>query len=1134
MSREYEEYFRSLQEEVEKLYSVARAARAKGLDPSLNVEPELTNDIAERIEKLIGPKGIGDRMRELEGMDRREMAFKVAEEIALGRFGNMEKVDAADQAVRTALAIVTEGVTVAPIQGIPEIRIKKNADGSDYLAIYFAGPIRPAGGTAQALTLVVADFVRRRLGIERFQPSDENVGRLIEEVRLYEEEVRRFQYHVTDKDLEFALKNLAVEATGVSTDPYEVSNYRNIPGIDTNRLRGGALIVVVDGIVGRARKLLGICETLNLEGWEWLSKIGQNHNDDSEEKAAPTASFMEEIIVGRPVFSFPNAWGGFRLRYGRARTTGLAAVGVHPATMIVLNRFLTTGVQLRIELPGKSASVTPVDTIEPPIVRLVDGSVRRIESEEEAESIYDSIESILSLGDVLINAGDFIQNNKNLLRPGYDENQWSYGLRSVIDRVGREQLADACVMLPERLDAILFDPMNVPTPQEAIALAEQGAPLHPRYTYNWKWIDVDELRGLRRRLKESWKAESDDLDLDEGVKRSLENILVPHDIVDGRIRLGEAAPILERCLALDGDGDESESDDSLELVRGLSGFDIREKAPVHVGARMGRPEKAKERKMSPYVHGLFPIGNDGGPQRDLLKIRNGKTTSVQIVNRRCPRCGARCFSVICPECGETTVLKYVCPRCGRPLETDRCPACNVDATASSSCELDVPSLFQTAWKHIGGQRPGRIKCVKSLMNRNRVPEALEKGLLRARYDLSVFKDGTLRFDLTDIPLTHFTPGEVGVPVERLRELGYAHDMKGEPLESPDQMLELKVQDIVLPEDCGDYLVKVSQFIDDLLTLYYGLEPYYKMKSRDDVIGTPVLGLAPHTSAATVGRVIGWTKIRSCYAHPLWHAAKRRNCDGDEDAIMLVMDPLLNFSREFLPEQSGGLMDAPLYVIPVLNPSEVDKEAHNVDVMPRYPPEFYRLCEEGAEVSEYAPLIDTIGRRLGTEAQFQGFSYTEGCSDINLGAHIGAYNSLKTMLDKLESQMELSEKVRAVDAQAVAQKVLTSHFMKDIVGNLRAFTRQRFRCTKCNRKYRRPPLKGVCVRCGGKLSLTVYKGGIEKYLIPALDLVKRYDLDDYYSDRLGLVRDEIVALFKEEVEVEKPEDKQFSLTDFMKD
>ena len=84
---------------------------------------------------------------------------------------------------------------------------------------------------------------------------------------------------------------------------------------------------------------------------------------------------MEEIIVGRPVFSFPGAVGGFRLRYGRARNTGLAASGVHPATMVVLNKFLATGVQMRTELPGKSAATCPVDSIEPPVVRLKDGSV---------------------------------------------------------------------------------------------------------------------------------------------------------------------------------------------------------------------------------------------------------------------------------------------------------------------------------------------------------------------------------------------------------------------------------------------------------------------------------------------------------------------------------------------------------------------------------------------------------------------------------------------------------------------------------------------------------------------------------------------------------------------------------------
>jgi DNA polymerase II large subunit len=371
-------------------------------------------------------------------------------------------------------------------------------------------------------------------------------------------------------------------------------------------------------------------------------------------------------------------------------------------------------------------------------------------------------------------------------------------------------------------------------------------------------------------------------------------------------------------------------------------------------------------------------------------------------------------------------------------------------------------------------------------------------------------------------------------VERLRELGYTADVHVTSLASTDQMLELKVQDLVLPEDCGKYLVKASKFVDDLLELYYGLPRYYNLETPEEVVGHLVHGLAPHTSATIIGRVIGYTTARVCYAHPLWHAGKRRNCDGDEDAILLGLDPFLNFSREFLPEQSGGLMDAPLYVIPVLNPSEVDGEAHNVDVMKGYPPEFYRISHEGASPSEYGVLVDSIGRRLGTEAQFQGFSYTHETSDINHGSHLGAYKTLKTMLDKLEKQLELSEKVRAVDAEVVAQKVLTSHFMKDIFGNLRAFTSQKFRCVSCNRKYRRPPLKGTCVRCGGKLAMTVHKGGIEKYIKPAQGLVDRYELDPYYSDRLGLVRNEIASLFVREEDDEVEEDsKQISLSRFMR-
>ena len=59
MSPEYEEYFKSLVDGLNELYEVARRAKQKGLDPSLEPEPQITHDIAERVEKLIGPPGIG-------------------------------------------------------------------------------------------------------------------------------------------------------------------------------------------------------------------------------------------------------------------------------------------------------------------------------------------------------------------------------------------------------------------------------------------------------------------------------------------------------------------------------------------------------------------------------------------------------------------------------------------------------------------------------------------------------------------------------------------------------------------------------------------------------------------------------------------------------------------------------------------------------------------------------------------------------------------------------------------------------------------------------------------------------------------------------------------------------------------
>jgi len=87
----------------------------------------------------------------------------------------------------------------------------------------------------------------------------------------------------------------------------------------------------------------------------------------------------------------------------------------------------------------------------------------------------------------------------------------------------------------------------------------------------------------------------------------------------------------------------------------------------------------------------------------------------------------------------------------------------------------------------------------------------------------------VRFDATNAPLTHFTPGEIGVSVEKIRQLGYSYDIKGEPLRYPYQICELKIQDVIIPKKCAEYFVRVANFLDELLTKVYGVSAFYNVR-----------------------------------------------------------------------------------------------------------------------------------------------------------------------------------------------------------------------------------------------------------------------------------------------------------------
>jgi len=1070
-------YSDELNKKVEDAYRLATAAKKNGADPKTVPEVYLTSDVASRVEGLVGPEGVAERIRELQKDNTDQVvALLIAEEIAKGKFGHTEEA-AIEQGIRTGLAHLTLGVVAAPREGISAVKIESNADGTNYLSVYYAGPIRSAGGTAQALSILVADHIRKALGIGKYKPYEEEIGRYIEECRLYDRYVR-LQYNPSDAQIRQVVENCPVCINGVPTEDIEVSNYRNLSRLSTNRLRGGACLVLAEGIIQKAPKILKRVKKLKeFEfNWNWLE--GLYKDKSSEDGDAPkTPKYLNEVPAGRPVFAEPHKPGGFRLRYGRSRTNGFASYSVNPATMIITNEFIATGTQLRVELPGKATAVTSCDTIEGPIVKLRDGRVLQINDVETAEQYRSQVDRILFLGDLLIAYGDFLQNNHELEPAGYCEEWWAQETKD--------------------LDEYRKPPYKTPPVEDAIKSTENSNPLHPKYTFFWKLISKEEFESLK---EQDWSKKS----FDPNLKPIFEKLGVFHTI-DDKIHLDDSQhKILSHIFSLKPNG-------STPLEALNTKIKIRDKTGTFIGCRMGRPEKAAGRKMSPAPHVLFPTGIIRGRVRELFKASE-RPIHPELANYDCKNCGL-VFYRICPKCGAETNIIKKCPKCGTPAE-EKCPVCKIPTRAYSRREVDLSSYLQTAKENID-ESVEAIAGTLGMTSENKNPEPLEKGILRSKHNLYVFKDGTIRFDATDVPLTHFRPREIGTTISELMNLGYTHDYLGEPLESPEQILQLKPQDVLLSiygeNNAADIFVRNAQFVDDLLTKYYKTDPYYNVRTKEDLIGHLVLGLAPHTSAAVVGRIIGFTEARVGFAHPYFHATKRRNCDGDEDALMLLMDSLLNFSQDFLPSSVGGSMDAPLILIKNINPEEVDDEVYDLEIVSSYPLDFYAATLKRAHPSEISKKILRVAQVLNKETKWD---FTHDTHDINAGPKRNHYTE-GAMLEKLRDQLDLATKIDAVDENMVASKILQSHFIPDMKGNLRTFSSQKLRCGKCNAKYRRVPLTGKCTRCGNRLLLTVSKGTVVKYLEPSKTLINQYKVPEYIRQQILLLDKQVDSVLGKE-------------------
>ncbi len=1158
------EYFENLEKQVKKVYKVAEKAKEKGLDPKPEVEVPLATSLAGRVAGLIYtlyPQLKNDkfvnRILELEkehGSLDPVVCLRIAEETAKEKFCKFENLEQGiDAGIRVAIAYQTLGVVSSPLEGYTEFKIEKTKDGKDYFSPYYSGPIRSAGGTAAAFSLVIVDYLREIFGYEKYDPQEKEIKRAVTELYDYHERITNLQYLPTEKEIEYLFKHLPVQINGDPSSVREVSNYKDLERVETNFIRSGFCLVLGEGISQKAPKILRMIHKLRekgfkLSGWDWFDDFVEFQKKEQQGKGASkggAAVYIKDLVAGRPVLGHPSRQGGFRLRYGRARNTGYSCLAISPATMAILNGFIAIGSQLKIELPTKGTAIASCDSIEGPIVRLRNGSVRKVKDKEEGKRLFDSVEEIIYLGDILVPFGDFVNRNHKLVKPGYCEQEWYQQLKKKT--------------VENNVDVEIQNIYEISLEKARDISRKFQIPLYPQFIFYWSQISYEDFLSLIDWLNHSrydkkliLPYNNTEQERFKQGKRVLEILGVEQEVATENVLVDkEESEAFLTNLGIDKNNfrhdidflsekikkfhEDKHEEEVLKIINHLSEFEIIDKAGTFIGSRMGRPEKAKLRKLVGSPNVLFPVGKEGGRMRSINEACNVGHIKSDFPIFYCQNCKKETIYPKCEKCGKETKKMYYCYFCKEKMFTSYCPKhdkCN----EYENKKIDILELFNNSYKTLNllpSEIPRLIKGVRGTSNKNHVPENLTKGFLRALFNLQVNKDGTIRVDGTELPITHFKPKEVGTSINKLKEMGYEKDVYKKDLENEEQILEIFPHDVILPS-CPDSVEEKSEvifsraanFIDLLLMRFYNLESFYNIKTREDLVGHLLACLAPHNCAGVVGRIIGFSKTQSILASPYFHGAMRRDCDGDEAAVMLLSDLLINFSKEYLPAHRGGTQDTPLVLNMRIRAGEVDDMVFDIDILKELPLELYEKARQGKEPKdvEIEQIIHRLGK--GEEKEFTNLWYEYEVSDINGGILCSSYKKLATMQEKVQKQMELAEKIRAAETSDVARLIIDRHFIRDIRGNLRKFSQQVFRCSKCNEKYRRPPLSGICSKCNGRIIFTISHGSIIKYLEPAIQLADKYHIPAYVSQSLALTRRYIESIFGREKEKQEALQKWF--------
>jgi len=963
--------------------------------------------------------------------------------------------------IRLALAIQVEGVSSSPEEGLKEVKEIINLDGSIGIELIFTGCIRGAGSSSQLICLIVADYLRLKFGYAKYLVEDDEIERYVIEIFKFSK-IHPRQKQPSSDQIKYIVKNCSICISGDPSEIPEVDSFKFLRRITTPRIRGGLCLVITEGIMLKWRKADKMLTPFKMkQQWRWIYGMNQFSSLSTEKIQA---SYLESILAGRPLLSLDNSKGSLRLRIGRAINTGLGMAGISPITCRLFG-FLNVGTQLKTSYPGKALGVAIVDSIEGPTVLLRNKTIIKLTSIKQVDDLYSNIVKIVDAGEILIGVGEFIQNNLSI--PALDN----------CDDIFFDECRQKNLQIPNLNNEETIIQFCI---KHDLTLLSRFSPLI-----------FNEDSALYTAFRQEY--------LTNGFSKNLYSYLEYYAIEHDTIRV-KYPKILDLFLNITGPSSKSYTSPLAYLSETCS-LKFRLKGTITIGARMGRVESTSICTLKPKAHWLMHPGS--GSNYDLSRTSTVQSI-IDILGDRSLKLKLKCF-----RCNVCNLITYKLKHCNQ--RTKKVAYCRGireytdDYSLVSKTEIDnATQYFEYPFKkeiastcqYLHQGLNGAIK-IQTKDKGCKYIEPFSRGYLRAKYDLSTFKDGTCRFNSSNAVLTHFRCRDIGISIIDIKALGYERDYLGFPITSEQQIITLMPQDIIINKTGLQYLYRVTKYLDELCLREYNVKPYYNLQRPTDLLGHLILGLSPHTCIGVTARIIGWTHSNVCFAHPFYHAAKRRNADGDEDVIMLVLDSLLNFSYVFFKRGIGQKMNLPVFITSVIEPREIDQEAHNIDIMNNYPSILY--------LQNRTPLFidNTFTTFKDNLNLIEPIYFTHDTSTIDMPTADNKYITIEKMTDKIIDQLNVGSMIRGYNLNTIVEKIIQSHFLPDLIGNMRTFLNQNFKCKICKTSYSAPRLSGKC-SCGGTLSLTLYPKSVQKYRDIVLQLAENYTLSEYLNDRLKLL------------------------------